>query len=330
MSNLMVRLKGYLRLIFLVLVILMLLEVGLRLFWRMSGLKGEIYQTSANKILRYELRPNLKTTYESFEVVINSDGFRDKEYPLQKGRGVYRIVMLGDSTAFGRFVGPQENLPRRLEKALEKACPQKDFEVLNMGVEGYNSIQELELLKTKALKYNPDLVIVYYNFNDPDYPEYYFRKNLFTRNFLLARYIQYRIKKKLIKRDRKRRGVRSEEENFKYLYTTECWQHTKETISEMADLTAAKGIRLILLVVPELSQMVKDFREGYPYWYINEMLESLKHPNMIVISPVREFSRRNIRKEEIANWSYPNLSANDIIAEYTIHKLGENNIATCN
>lgn len=314
--------------IFILVIFLIIFELGLRIFWRMSGLKGEIYQTSSNRILRYELRPNLKARYENYEVITNSDGFRGREYSFQKGKNTYRMVFIGDSAAFGKY-DEGITLPVRLERALGNFCPNKKFEVLNMGTEGYNSIQELEMLRIRGLKYRPDLVIVYYCFNDPDYPEYYFQKNFINRHFLSARYILYKVKKYHIKKDRMQRGVKSIEENFRYLYTTECWQQAKKAILEMGDLTASRGIKMVLLIVPEMSEPVKDFKEGYPFWYINEMLEAIRHDNIIVIDPIREFSRTNLAKEELAHWAYPNLKANDIIAEYTIKKLQENDIVFC-
>lgn len=311
-------------------ILLLMFEIGLRLFWRMSTLKKDIYQTSANRTLRYELKPNTHTKFEGFDVAINSDGFRGKEYPLKKEKNTYRIVLLGDSVAFGRLIPFEHGLSSRLEIALKDFCPQKNFEVLDMGVEGYNSSQELEMLKIKGLKYNPDLVIVYYSFNDPDYPEYYFKKNFLNRHSMLARYISYKIKKYMVKRDRIRKNIKSIPENFRYLYSTESWQFAKNALLEMGDLTAKRGIKMVLLIGLELSEPVIDFREGFPFWYIIDILENIKHNNIIIISPIREFSRRNLNKSELTAWSYPNLKANDIIVEYTLKKIQENNIKLCN
>lgn len=315
--------------IIVLIVFLLGFELALRCFWKMSLLKGEIYRTSPDRALRYELKPNLKTRYENYEVITNSAGFRGREYHVQKEKGSYRIVVIGDSVAFGKFVS-EATLASRLELALNNFCPKKKFEVLNMGVEGYNSVQELEMLKVKGLKYNPDLVIVYYCFNDPDYPEYYFKKNFINRHSLLARYVYYRFKKYLVKRDRLRRGVKSIEENFQYLYSTESWQRTKEVILEMGDLTASRGIKMLLLIAPEMSEPVKDFKDGYPFWYINDKLDGIKRPNITVIDPLREFSRRNLKKDEVAAWSYPNVAANDIISEYIIRESQAQNINFCN
>ena len=312
-----------------IIVFLLLFEAALRVFWKMSPLQGEIYRASANKTLRYELKPGADTVYEGQPVRINSDGFRDREYALQKPPHTYRIVVLGDSVAFGRFNLPEDNLARRLEARLNSACPGRSFEVLNMGVEGYNTVQEAELLKAKALKYAPDLVIVYYSLNDADYPEYYFEKNFLNRHFLSARYIQYQRKKIMVRKDRKLKGVKTDEEGINYLYRTQCWDYTKKTLLEMGDTCAAGGARMALLVFPEMSEQVRDFQDGFPFWHIIEKLESLKHPNILVITPVREFARRGLKKDDLRNWTYPNLKATDIIVEYALGLMRENGMASC-
>ncbi len=307
---------------------LFLLEGAIRLTWRMSPLQGEIYRASANKILRYELKPNLNTIYESYEVVTNSEGFRGPEYDLQKPADTYRVVLIGDSVCFGKYAS-EITLAVRLEKKLRSICQGRKYEVLNMGVEGYNSIQELERLRITGLKYRPDLVIVYYCMNDPDYPEYYFAKNRLNRYSMLARYVQYRYKKFLVKRDRKRKGVRSLEENFRYLYNSSSWDYTKEALLKMGDLSQSAGVPMVLLIAPEMSEAVKNYREGYPFYYIHDQLATVRHPNIHIVDPVREYSRRNVKKEEIVHWAYPNAQGNDIIIDYLLRELGAHKINFC-
>ena len=311
--------------------LLFLLELGFRLFWKMGTLEKEIYQTSANKTLRYQLKPNLDTLYEDSRLMTNSANFRGKEYDFQKPSHTYRILLLGDSVAFGRHLNAEDLLSTILEDSLGKECPEKSFEVLNMGVEGYNTLQELELLKAKGLKYHPDLLIVYYCFNDPNQREYYFKKNFINRHSVLARYVLYRFKKRMAKMDRQKRGIKSIPDDFRYLYQEcpDCWKVTKSALIEMADLAQQEEIPMVLLIAVEMSQDVLDFREGYPFWYINELLEGLKHENLTVVDPLRDFSEKNLEKEEVNIQSYPDRRANEIIAAYLIKKLKENSIFFC-
>jgi lysophospholipase L1-like esterase len=133
------------------------------------------YRLSADPILEYEFRPGYRPTEEPFDsahkgYAINDDGFRDYEYAVQKPTGTYRIIVLGDSTTAGNGVLNLDAVyTKRLEKLLNTpANPSVHYEVLNMGVGGYHTLQEVETLRVKGLKYNPDMVLVTFCVNDFD------------------------------------------------------------------------------------------------------------------------------------------------------------------
>jgi hypothetical protein len=198
-----------------VLAVILTAEIIMRLTWEMSGwVRRPIYRRSFNPYLRYELVPLAK--YDG--ISINSDGFRGREYPLQKPDRTFRILMLGDSETFSIMLPEDKTLPVQLEKLLNSQASSVRFEVLNFGVEGYNTLQELEQLKVKGLKYSPDLIILNYCLNDPEPGEYLFNKTFFMRHSALVRYFSVRIKKAMIKRERKRLGIKTELDHFNYLY----------------------------------------------------------------------------------------------------------------
>ncbi len=96
-----------------------------------------------------------KSTGQKIEYVINSAGFRDREYPLEKPAGTFRILLLGDSHTFGFGIPLEKHFSKILEGYFARV------EVLNMGVNGYGVDQELLLLREKGLAYQPDLVVAY-------------------------------------------------------------------------------------------------------------------------------------------------------------------------
>lgn len=100
----------------------------------------------------------------SWEIALNSQGFRGDEFAPAKA--ACRVVCLGDSWTFGMNVGQEQTYPRRLHALLTEAFPRTDIEVLNLGVLGYSSHQGLELLKTRALDLNPDVVVIGFAMND--------------------------------------------------------------------------------------------------------------------------------------------------------------------
>lgn len=129
-----------------------------------------VNQISQTPGLVYELKPGAERVVRIGDHAatnrINSIGMRDYEYPLLKGNRIFRIVCLGDSVTFGAGVELDQVYPKVLEKLLNSRSEGMHYEVLNFGVPGYNTAQEVITLREKALRYNPDLVLVGFNLND--------------------------------------------------------------------------------------------------------------------------------------------------------------------
>jgi hypothetical protein len=90
----------------------------------------------------------------SREVSTNANGARGRrEYTRERG-DARRIVVIGDSFAFGWGVVDGETYAARLEESLPRC------EVVNLGVGGYGTDQMLLMLESEGLRYRPDLVIV--------------------------------------------------------------------------------------------------------------------------------------------------------------------------
>jgi lysophospholipase L1-like esterase len=114
-------------------------------------------------------RPSLPSSVKGnpvWEIALNSDGFRDAEFPDEKPASAFRIVCLGDSWTFGMGVGQTETYPQQLKTLLGREHPEANFEVFNCGVLGYSSHQGLKLLQKKVLDLNPDVVVIGYAMND--------------------------------------------------------------------------------------------------------------------------------------------------------------------
>jgi lysophospholipase L1-like esterase len=99
------------------------------------------------------------------QLVFNSAGFRDKERSLVKPAGTRRVVVLGNSMIEAWQVKFEQTACARLEALLNKRGLER-YEVLNGGVSGYNTVQDLYLFKDKLLKYHPDVCVVSYHYGD--------------------------------------------------------------------------------------------------------------------------------------------------------------------
>jgi lysophospholipase L1-like esterase len=101
-----------------------------------------------------------------WNVSINSQGFREREFSRQRSRSSFRIVCVGDSWTFGANVSQDRAFPQRVAALLEREHPEAEFDVLNLGVMGYSSRQGLELMRRYVLDLQPDLVLIGFGMND--------------------------------------------------------------------------------------------------------------------------------------------------------------------
>jgi lysophospholipase L1-like esterase len=112
--------------------------------------------------------PELGVEWDTGDPLINSGGFRGAERSLRKPPGTFRIVALGDSVTYGLGLPTEETFTSRLESRLNRGGGEgaPRYEVLNLGVNGYGIPQELAMLRSKGVRYEPDLVLLGFVLND--------------------------------------------------------------------------------------------------------------------------------------------------------------------
>jgi lysophospholipase L1-like esterase len=145
---------------------LVLLELGLRLFSPQPIIPRYI-DTAPYGIRRNIAHVDGEMSAPEYRhrITTNSVGFRGrKEYAVTKPTGTYRILALGDSVTLGHGVGDEHTFAALLEQKLSSVRP---TEVINMGVSGFGTAEELIQLRQVGLAYQPDLVILGYFPNDP-------------------------------------------------------------------------------------------------------------------------------------------------------------------
>ena len=102
-------------------------------------------------------------------VTISSAGLRDREHAVPKPPGTLRVAVLGDSMAEALQVPLESNFSSLLERTLKacKAFAGRDVEVMNFGVSGYGTAQELLMFRHRVRAYSPDITILaFYAGND--------------------------------------------------------------------------------------------------------------------------------------------------------------------
>lgn len=132
-----------------------------------------IVQPHPSDRIIYELRPGFSGRFQRVAVEINAHGMRGPETTILKPAGTYRVALLGDSFAFGWGVEQDKIFAAVLQQKLQVAAPEGlKVEVLNFGVPGYSTFQEVEQFFLKGYRFEPDLVLVYFIENDFGLPFY--------------------------------------------------------------------------------------------------------------------------------------------------------------
>lgn len=123
----------------------------------------------------YEFKPNKsiddRPVWLHFtpNITINNDGLNERyDYPVLKPQDAFRIMTLGDSVTFGQYVDTISNFPELLENMLNTAsCKDiRSFEVINLGVPGYDVAYTVEHYLRKGQKYQPNLIIWLINYHN--------------------------------------------------------------------------------------------------------------------------------------------------------------------
>jgi hypothetical protein len=148
----------------------------------------QLKRPMANPQLSFAHVPNRSAFLMGVPVSINSDGLRDREFTREKPPGVYRIMMLGDSTTLGWGVREEDTAAKFLERKLSVAPPPgyNKVEVMNTGVGNYDTVQEVTYYETTGRTYHPDLVVLVYFINDPEPVPVEHKGFLIDRSYLIA------------------------------------------------------------------------------------------------------------------------------------------------
>jgi lysophospholipase L1-like esterase len=221
-----------------------------------------------------EIRRELPAGFDGLmlgaRVRTNSFGMRGPELSREKPAGTFRIAVLGDSWAFGWGVGQGQEFPAVLEALLrQQALPgEPRYEVLNFAVSAYNTLQECAVLRSKVLRFQPDLVLVAYNLNDvegldpvPDAPtaERLLRRaeRGLNRYSHLFRFVDDRLRRLAIRLEIERSG---KVEHYRRLYAgdTEAWRRVQAALGDIRNLAATAGAGTYLVHCPWMSVLTPE------------------------------------------------------------------------
>lgn len=185
----------------------------------------------------------------------NSHGFADLERSRARPPGVYRIAVVGDSVTQQRGWNRTDTYVHQLEEGLRKRRPQLEVEVLNFGVTGYSTEQELASWRREVVDFEPDLLLLQYHHNDAQDPVldggngglglYYATPRWYTGRFFARRWLHLRRRAWI-----DRHGL--DELGFDLATQKYGWEKNTEWLEEMATTAAQRGVEARAFVVPSV------------------------------------------------------------------------------
>ena len=244
---------------------------------------------------------------------LNNYGFRDHDYNQEKPEGVKRIIVLGDSFAFGEGVRQEHTFCNRLEQLLSKVG--FSVEVLNFSVSGWGTRAEICYLKNMAMKFSPDLILVAYVLNDADYAgkldvwEEFIRQ--YEKSSLRFSYLfSYTYAKTA-----QRLYVKSYVENMTNFSIKETykWTFSFRQLDQGKKLADSHGVQFAVIILP----FMYDLTHSHPFLPIHHMIEEhCKQSNI----PVYDLLPVFIGHDYVQLWvhssdPHPNEKGHKIIAK---------------
>lgn len=290
------------------------LELALRIAYRHSlDFSMEMWKYAvalkrpvADPDLGFVHAPNTSAFLMGADMRISSQGLRDREYSLEKPAGVYRILMLGDSTTLGWGVKVEDTAAKVLERELGPG-----FEVINSGVGNYGTVQEVAYYKTRGRLFHPDLVILQYFINDPEPVPARREGWLLDHSYLLAFSVSRwdGLLRVLGKRPDWRQYYAS-----LYDEKNEGYQRARGALAELARSVRWDGARLVVAILPELRVIEGD----YPFERETRLIKDALAAEGVPVIDLIEGLRGHGPEREL--WvtrldPHPNAKANALIAK---------------
>ena len=255
---------------------------------RLNHFPRRLFMATDDVRLPYVMRPGIETEVRGFHVRVNALGLRGPDVAPVPTSGVHRVLALGDSVTFGEGLPVEQAYPALLEAELDRLEPGR-WEVVNAGVEGYNTAAELAYLERHGLALGPEAVVVGFNLNDFDYapvlgplgvltndPSQRMPSRSFANHsefYLVLRWLVRTARARLAgapaassapapsPNDRFApldRYVSALRKAYYRQPTDGRWRVLEKSLSDLGALARARGLRLLIAIVPDGDQIGVD------------------------------------------------------------------------
>ena len=104
---------------------------------------------------------------ENKTIHINNFGMRGSDITQDKPNDTYRIFIIGGSTVYGSgSTSDETTIPGFLQEKIDNSEIDQKVQVINAGIMGSTSIEEVHRIKNDLINFDPDMIIVYHGNND--------------------------------------------------------------------------------------------------------------------------------------------------------------------
>jgi hypothetical protein len=233
--------------------------------------------------LPYRLRPGAKLTLQGVPIRVNRFGLRGAEIVHDPGSDARRILVLGDSVAYGWGLAEADTFPVLLGEELGRLG--LDAEVLNAAVPGYNTEGALAFLRHTGLSLAPDALVLGVSLNDFDdtpslsplglllagearaddswlaaHSEFYFLFRWAAPGLLKRWWWSRTDTERVSDRDEQlgeflRRQAIASRRRFYAAPSGPAWQRIRHSLEDMRELAAGSGLELAIVIFPEEDQL---------------------------------------------------------------------------
>ena len=241
----------------------------------------------------------------------------------------FRIVVVGDSFAWGDGVHAEDAFPDRLEIRLNAVSRGDRFEVVNWSRPGWNTVRQYRSLKDRLDWLDPDLLILSVVLNDaePTEPEELeeLRTGIVTREpgpglsaSLYGHSRLYQWAWDRLENTRRRRELTA---YYHSLFHGEHWQAFGRAVRSLHKATRSRSIPMILVVFPIFDCQLDD---SYPYLELHakagEVGESLDVPVLDLTEEYQAVDARRLAVIPFTN-AHPNELAHRMAADAIVDYL---------
>ncbi|MEC7641179.1 MAG: SGNH/GDSL hydrolase family protein, partial [Nitrospinota bacterium] len=243
-------------------------------------------------------------------VTLNSHGFRDYEYSIEKPDDVFRIMVMGDSQTVGHGIEKlNDTWPKILESSLNEGFEKKKFEVINMANWGYNFDKFFYDTFERAFKFQPDIILIQVFFHNDvltprnhhcDYGQFihwgsdFFEDlktvNRFLNKSRLYQFFKFRLDQLLIKLGRKK----SYADCLKERFDSRGWDMSMVYLNQIIKASKLKNVKIMLSILPVLYNL-----DDYEIYWAHEKLKNHCHAQQITCLDLFDHGLKGIDTHEI-------------------------------